>query len=424
MIKNVILIMYTYYNITVICEMFKFFVKRLLFSLAIIAGVMLLTFILFNVATGDPAAALLGKNASPEELENMRIKLGSDLPVLFGFYRKSEVFSVPVMPFDLPKGRKLVVKRNFEPKMPLAIQLEYEGDIKNYPSGKIVEIKNNIQNLEIEGEGKILSMKVCYRQSNPFNSQYFKFLTEIVRFDGIFPYVHFFDMGESLLSREKITDILKRSIVPSLLLMLPVYLGELFFGILLALVAIAFKDSWVDRSILLFSIAGMSISYLVLIIFFQWFFGFYCDLFPVWGSETVRHYILPVICGIVYGVGGNVRFYRSLFANEFHREYMRTARAKGCSSSKIYTVHLLKNAAIPIIAQSSSTLPFLFTGSLLLESFFGIPGLGSASVDALNNADLQLLKALVLFSAVLFIIFNFAADFLYALVDPRVKTEE
>ena len=267
-------------------------------------------------------------------------------------------------------------------------------------------------------------MKVCYRQSNPFNSQYFKFLTEIVRFDGIFPYVHFFDMGESLLSREKITDILKRSIVPSLLLMLPVYLGELFFGILLALVAIAFKDSWVDRSILLFSIAGMSISYLVLIIFFQWFFGFYCDWFPVWGSEGGRYYILPVICGIVYGVGGNVRFYRALFANEFNREYMRTARAKGCNDSKIYTKHLLKNAAIPIIAQSSTTLPFLFTGSLLLESFFGIPGLGSAGVDALNNSDLQLLKALVLFSAVLFIFFNFAADFIYALVDPRVKDSE
>ena len=143
----------------------------------------------------------------------------------------------------------------------------------------------------------------------------------------------------------------------------------------------------------------------------------------MWGSEGARYYILPVICGIIYGVGGNVRFYRSLFANEFHKEYMRTARAKGCQPTKIYTRHLLKNAAIPIIAQSSTTLPFLFTGSLLLESFFGIPGLGSAGVDALNNSDLQLLKALVLFSAILFIIFNFAADFLYALVDPRVKVE-
>ena len=403
--------------------MFKFFIKRLLFSVAIIAGVMLLTFVLFNVASGDPAAALLGKNAVPEELENMRIKLGSDLPVLFGFYRKSEVFSVPRLPITLKKGESLSLKRNFDAKFPLAMKLEYSGHIEKFQSGVTVDISDCGKTLVLNGDAVIHDMQILYRQRNPFTSQFSKFLTEIVRIDSAPPYLHFFDMGESLLTNEKVTDILKRSIVPSLMLMLPVYLGELFFGILLSLLAIAFKDTWVDKTILLLSIAGMSISYLVLIIVCQWFFGFYCDLFPVWGSEGIKYYILPVICGIIYGVGGNVRFYRSLFANEFHKEYMRTARAKGCRSSKIYTGHLLKNAAIPIIAQSSTTLPFLFTGSLLLESFFGIPGLGSAGVDALNNSDLQLLKALVLFSAILFIIFNFVADFLYALVDPRVKVE-
>lgn len=408
--------------------MFKFFIKRLLFSLAIIAGVMLLTFMLFNVAAGDPAAALLGKNASPEELENMRFKLGSDLPVIFGFYRRSEAFSVPALPCKLEDGKELVIKRNFDSKLPTFVKVKFNGQLNNSPyenEGELLyEIGDERQEFLFEGNAEITEMEILYRQPNPFNSQFSKFLSEIVRFDDKAPYVHFFDMGESLLTHEKVTDIIKRSIVPSLLLMLPVFLGELLFGIALSLIAIAFKDTWVDKGILVVSIAGMSISYLVLIIFFQWFFGFYCDLFPVWGSESVRHYILPVLCGITYGIGGNVRFYRSLFANEFHKEYIRTARAKGCSSPKIYTCHLLKNAAIPIIAQSSTTLPFLFTGSLLLESFFGIPGLGSAGVDALNNSDLQLLKALVLFSAVLFIIFNFAADFVYALVDPRVKIKE
>ena len=408
--------------------MFKFFIKRLLFSVAIILGVMLLTFVLFNIAAGDPAAALLGKNATPEELENLRIKLGSDLPAVFGWYRKSEVFSVPRMPFELKKDVPLKLKRNFESKMPLFVKIGFNGVV----NGKSCKAKESLylpvddreNELIFNGEASIYEMEILYRQPNPLHSQFSKFLTEIVRIDDKAPYLHFFDMGESLMTNEKVTDIIKRSIVPSLLLMIPVYLGELFFGILLSLIAIAYKDTWVDKTLLLISITGMSISYLVLIIFFQWFFGFYCDLFPVWGSSSIRHYILPVICGIVYGVGGNVRFYRALFANEFHREYIRTAKAKGCCSSKIYTKHLLKNAAIPIIAQSSSTLPFLFTGSLLLESFFGIPGLGSAGVDALNNSDLQLLKALVLFSAVLFIFFNFAADFVYALVDPRVKVEE
>ena len=407
--------------------MFKYFIKRLLFSVAIIIGVMLLTFVLFNVASGDPAAALLGKNATPEELENMRHKLGSDLPVIFGFYRKSEVFTVPRMPLDLSGGKSVALKRNFVSRYPAFAEITFHGTVngRNSEDGNFarIEIPDSAGEFVLSGEGTVENLNIVCRQSNPFNSQFTTFLTEIISFDGVFPYVHFFNMGESLLTNEKVTDILKRSIVPSLLLMLPVYFGELFFGILLSLIAIAFKDTWIDKSILLFSVAGMSISYLVLIIFFQWFFGFYCNFFPVWGSEGIRYYILPVLCGIVYGIGGNVRFYRTLFANEFHKEYIRTARAKGCASRRIYTKHLLKNAAIPIIAQSSSTLPFLFTGSLLLESFFGIPGLGSASIDALNNSDLQLLKALVLFSAVLFIFFNFAADFIYALVDPRVKVE-
>ena len=107
--------------------MFKFFLKRLLFSVAIISGVMLLTFALFNVAAGDPAAALLGKNATPEELENLRIKLGSDLPVLFGFYRKSEAIAVPTLPVELEKNVPLNLKRNFEAKMPLYVKVKFNG---------------------------------------------------------------------------------------------------------------------------------------------------------------------------------------------------------------------------------------------------------------------------------------------------------
>ena len=280
--------------------MFKFFIKRLLFSVAIIAGVMLLTFILFNVASGDPAAALLGKSAVPEELENMRIKLGSDLPVLFGFYRKSEVFSVPRMPVELEKSSPLSLKRNFAPKMLTFARVEFTGNINGVTHAEsktaYFEVSDRNKEFILSGEGKITDLQILYRQQNPFVSQFSKFLTEIVRFDKVAPYVHFFDMGESLLTNEKVTDILKRSIVPSLMLMLPVYIGELFFGILLSLLAIAFKDTWVDKTILLVSIAGMSISYLVLIIFFQWFFGFYCDMFPVWGSEGIRYYVLPVIC--------------------------------------------------------------------------------------------------------------------------------
>ena len=109
--------------------------------------------------------------------------------------------------------------------------------------------------------------------------------------------------------------------------------------------------------------------------------------------------------------------------NELRREYLRTAAAKGLSPFRVYGKHLLRNAAIQIITRASAALPFLFTGSLLLESFFGIPGLGFAGVDALYNSDLQLLKALVITSAILFVVMNLLADLAYAWVDPRIRLE-
>ena len=164
-------------------------------------------------------------------------------------------------------------------------------------------------------------------------------------------------------------------------------------------------------------------SYLVVIIFAQWFLGYYYDLFPVWGFEGWRSLGLPILVGILCGIGGNVRFYRTVFVNELRREYLRTAAAKGASPLTIYGRHLLRNAAIQIITRASAALPFLFTGSMLLESFFGIPGLGFAGVDALYNSDLQLLKALVVTSALLFVVMNLLADLAYAWADPRIRLE-
>ena len=205
--------------------------------------------------------------------------------------------------------------------------------------------------------------------------------------------------------------------------MLPIFLGELVIGLALALVAAAFKDTLIDRALVLVSVAGMSVSYLVVIIFAQWFLGYYYDLFPVWGFEGIAYLCLPILVGILCGIGGNVRFYRTVFVNELRREYLRTAAAKGLSPFRVYGKHLLRNAAIQIITRASAALPFLFTGSLLLESFFGIPGLGFAGVDALYNSDLQLLKALVITSAILFVVMNLLADLAYAWADPRIRLE-
>ena len=256
-----------------------------------------------------------------------------------------------------------------------------------------------------------------------YDSQLVSSLTEIVSFRKEFPYVSFFNFGRTLQTREPIREKLWKGMFPSLMLMLPIFFGELVLGILLAMLACVFRGRWQDQLILCLSVAGMSISYLALIIFGQWFLAYYLNWFPVWGWGDIRYLLLPVAIGILSGTGGGVRFYRTVFLDEMNREYLRTAAAKGLPPVKIYFKHLLKNALIPVITRASTVLPFLFTGSLLLETFFGIPGLGYEGVNALNDADLQMLKALVILSAFLFVGINLLTDLAYAWADPRVRLD-
>ncbi|MBO5722544.1 MAG: ABC transporter permease, partial [Lentisphaeria bacterium] len=258
-------------------------------------------------------------------------------------------------------------------------------------------------------------------QDNAFNSQFINSLRELVDVKSTFPYVSFLNFGKTITTREPINNIIARGIIPSLSVMLPVFILELVLGIILAMIATACKDTLIDRGLLVLSVAGMSISYLVLILAGQWYLGYYCNLFPVWGWGGVRYLALPVLLGVISGLGGGVRFYRTVFVNELKSEYLRTALAKGCSKGAVYSKHLLHNALVPVIARASTQLPFIFTGSLLLESFFGIPGLGYASIDALNNSDLALLKALTIVNALLFVFINLLADLLCAWADPRIR---
>jgi peptide/nickel transport system permease protein len=258
-------------------------------------------------------------------------------------------------------------------------------------------------------------------QSSPWDSQLLASLKELVWIKNQFPYLTFFNFGRTLITREEVKNVLKRGIGPSLTLMIPIFLGEFILGIIFSLIAVAYRDQITDKMIMLISIAGMSISYIVFMIFGQWFLAYYYNIFPIWGYGTIKHLVLPVTIGIISGLGGGIRFYRTVFINELKKEYLRTATAKGCSATSIYAKHLLRNAAIPLITRATTLLPFLFTGSLLLESFFGIPGLGYAGVNALMNSDLQMVKALVILTAILFVIMNLVADITYAWADPRAR---
>ena len=437
--------------------MFKYFLNRLFFSWFIIVGVMLLTFVLFNLAAGDPAAALLGKNPSAREVEDMRIELGSDKPIIYGRWRRTELFSAGDFSklrqvknivitgqsdyktgyLKLAPGGTVTFTNNFTiEKVNLQCEIYFRGaftvDDHEFTAANWQQVSIAVSNrkkfhLQAAGTGTALELKTVdfYReQASAFNSQLLDTFRELISFKSEFPYITFFNFGKTLITREPVRKIIWRGLWPSLSLMLPIFFGEILIGIILALFATAYKDSLADRLIVLISVAGMSISYLVFIIFGQWYFGYYFNLFPIWGWGGIRFMALPVLIGICSGLGGGVRFYRTVFVNELNREYLRTATAKGCSKLTIYSRHLLRNAMIPIITRASASLPFLFTGSLLLERFFGIPGLGYAGLDALDNSDLQLLKALVIITALLFVAMNLFTDLAYAWFDPRIRLNQ
>ena len=229
------------------------------------------------------------------------------------------------------------------------------------------------------------------------------------------------DFGYSLENQEPVLDVLKRGVGPSLSLTVPILLGGVIIALMLALLAAATRGGWVDRAVLLVSAILMSVNYVVWVLAGQFFLSYKAGLFPVWGYESAFYLVLPVLIGIFSSLGTDVRFFRTAILDEVYKPYVLTARAKGLSGWTIMTRHVLRNALIPIVTYVSLSIPYLFTGSLLLESFFGIPGLGSVSINAIHSADMAVVRAVVVLGSLLYQFVNLLTDILYAVLDPRVR---
>jgi peptide/nickel transport system permease protein len=237
-----------------------------------------------------------------------------------------------------------------------------------------------------------------------------------------------FDFGRRDSDDTKISDRLLDGMGPSLSLTVPLFVLGLVIGIPLALVVAFFRETYIDRLGVLICVLAMSVSILLYIVGAQYLIAKLLRWFPISGfdpdpSVIVRFLALPILVGVVAGFGGEVRFYRTIFVEEGSRDYVRTARAKGAGEPRIMRAHVLRNAWIPILTQVVLSIPFLFTGSLLLESFFGIPGLGSLTVDAIRGNDFSTLRTMVYIGALLFVLGQILTDLCYALVDPRVRLE-
>lgn len=258
----------------------------------------------------------------------------------------------------------------------------------------------------------------------PFVVQYGAFLGEIatLRFE-----VRSWDRPT-----EKVGEMLRRALVPTLSITIPELVLTTIIAICIGLIAAYFRGGWLDRSLMLLAVLGMSVSYVVYIILGQYFGAYklkealgYAP-FAIDGYEPgITHWahfcLLPVLIGVVVAVGYDTRYYRAVMVEEANRDYIATAKAKGAGKPKIMFVHMLKNAMIPIITRVMISLPFLIEGSILLEYYFNIPGMGKTMIEAIAHKDFPTIQVFTAIFAAMFILSNILTDVLYALVDPRVR---
>lgn len=232
------------------------------------------------------------------------------------------------------------------------------------------------------------------------------------------------DFGTSDSGRDIAAEIRTRS-VPSLLLAVPTFVLGLLVLVTWSLVVVLFRRTAFEAAAVGLSVVLMSVSSLFYVILGQWLFGKVMRLVPVsgWASDegAFVFLLLPVALGILSRLGSDTLLYRALFLEEMEKDYVRLARMKGLTEERILFGHVLRNASLPIITSSVAMIPMLFMGSLIMESFFGIPGLGSYTIDALNAQDFSVVRAMVFLGTVAYVVGLILTDIVYTWADPRIR---
>lgn len=324
--------------------MFAYLVRRLLFFVPIIFGVMLLTFVLFFVVQSPNATArrVLGQRATPKAIENWLHNRGYDRPLLIN---------------------------------------------------------------QTPGE--------------PWHDSLF--LNQMQRLAT-------FDLGASDVTGRPLAEIFREGALPSLLLTVPAFFASLVMSVGLSLYLVFIRNKALDLAASLLCVMLMSVPVMVYVIFGQFIVAQVLNYFPAFGFQlkgisTVKFLVLPVCLMVASGLGSEVRLFRALFLEEMGQDYIRTARAKGASTAVVLLRHVLKNGMINLITLLVASLPFLIMGSLLLENFFGIPGLGNVLFSAIQAPDFAVVQASVFLGSLLYLGGLLLTDICYAWADPRIRLQ-
>jgi peptide/nickel transport system permease protein len=251
---------------------------------------------------------------------------------------------------------------------------------------------------------------------NPFDSQFVASMKSLA----------LFDLGKSDATGEPVMEMFRRGAIPSLLLTLPAFLAGLALAVGLALFFVFARDSALDVWGVVVCVGLMSVPVMVYVIFGQWLMANQFKYFPAFGFSldgfgTLRFLALPVAIMVVGGLGADIRLYRAIFLEEIRADYVRTALAKGASNGRVLGVHVLKNGMISLVTLVVASLPFLVMGSLVIENFFGIPGLGNLTITAIRTADFAVVRASVYLGSLMYLGGLLLTDICYAAVDPRIR---
>ncbi len=235
-----------------------------------------------------------------------------------------------------------------------------------------------------------------------------------------------FDFGRSWASKQNIMDMVAEGAIPSLTITFPAFVISTFLSLMLSVIVAFFRGTFLDKSIVIKCVGMMSIPSLAYILFFQYFFAYKLGWFEISGYEHgfpyfVPYVILPILIMVIISLGPDLRYFRTVILDDIYQDYVRTARAKGLTEKIVLLKHVLKNSMIPIITYVVIQLPFLILGTILIESFFSIPGLGGLIVKAVFDNDFPVIKAMTILSALAYVIFTVITDILYTVVDPRVR---
>jgi len=234
------------------------------------------------------------------------------------------------------------------------------------------------------------------------------------------------DFGVSWNTNESVANIFRTRLGPSLTVLVPLLAISTLLSMAAAMLVAYVRGSLTDRTVMVACTVAQSVSILVYILVFQFVFAYQLGWFPVqgWGvtfaDNLFRYAVLAIIVGVAVSLAPDIRLYRTFFLDEINQDYVRTARAKGLSERRIMWVHVLRNAAIPIVTNILLQLPGLLAGAFLIERFFGIPGIGREVILAVERSDFPIIKAVTVYVAVATMVVNLAADLLYKAIDPRV----